>query len=41
MVRYAGLSWEEATRKLAQNGLFAAQFIFHCAMEIAKGRMYW
>ena len=37
MVRYAGLSWEEATEKLAQNSLFAAQFIFHYAMEIAKG----
>ncbi len=24
MVRYAGLSWEEATEKLAQNSLFAA-----------------
>ncbi len=38
---YAVVSREEATEKLAQNSLFATQFIFHCAMEIAKGRMYW
>jgi hypothetical protein len=37
MACYAGVSREEATEKLAQNSLFAAQFIFHCAMEMAKG----
>ena len=41
MTCYAGLSQEEATEKLAQNSLFTTQFIFHYAMEIAKGRMYW
>ena len=41
MACYAGVIREEATEKLAQNSLFAAQFIFHYAMEIAKGNMYW